>query len=81
MEEKMAGIEIGMMVWFEKNTPLVEAVSQAAAMHEKKCGVVPDLCYAALEWGLEESLVINGMRVIPERSVLEQHLYVGRKNT
>jgi hypothetical protein len=75
-------MKIGLL-WFDndKGRDLTAKVSRAAAHYQSKYGQAPQLCYvnpAALD-GSNDSLRVAGVTVMPSRTVLPHHFWLGVK--
>ncbi len=75
-------MKIGML-WFD-NDPKVDLptkVSRAAEYYQKKYGLRPDLCYVHPSMLANGLIRGNGIEIRPNRSVLPNHLWIGKLET
>jgi len=68
------------MLWYDDSPTrsVSEKVERAAARYEKKYGHKPDVCYVHPEHLKEgEVSVVEGVKVLPSKSVLRYHFWLG----
>jgi len=66
------------MLWFDRSArPLDERVRDAAAYYQRKYGAKPDRAFAPA--GTEKT-VVDGIEVRADKSVLPNHLWLGRED-
>lgn len=70
---------MGMMWWLDdSNRTVEEKLGGAKVYYTNKTGIVPNLCLVDPGW-IKEEREIAGMRVVPDRRVLRNTLWMGRE--
>jgi len=66
------------LLWYDdSDTDLGAKVLDAAERYEEKFGDRPNRCYVHPDCLEEEKLQVNGIVVLPSKSVLPNHFWVG----
>lgn len=71
------------LLWFDNDSgrDLAAKVTRAAAHYQRKYGQAPQLCYVNPTTlnGSADSLRVAGVMVVPSRTVLPHHFWLGVK--